>query len=886
MVHALFRALLRLYPRAFRHRFGDAMEEAFVDRVEEARERAGLSSAWMIGRTLADLALSALGERIRPTYHDTPNGSDGPEGTLLMDHLVQDLRFAVRSLRRRPGFTLAALFTLALGIGANTAVFTVVNGVLLRPLDYAEPEQLHMLWTYDTEGEPDGRGWMSLPDIDDLRELDAIRALEGWQSTTVTLTDGDMPERVSGARVTGGMLELFGVAPLAGRDLRHEENSPDAPRVVVLSHDFWRQHLDGRPDVVGSTLELSEITYEVVGIAPEGFDFPEGSQLWVPYRHSLEGCGRGCSVYQTVARLGDGVTPEGAAQPLSALATALADEYPETNTEKSFRVEPLLSYQVGDVRAGLWVLLGAVGLVLLIVCANVANLLLVRASTRKGEVSVRAALGASRGRLVGQILTESVVLAGCGAALGVALSVVLLEGFRAIAPVSVPRIDEVGLDATVLLFAAGLTLAVSILFGLSPALHLARSSSAGELTGGARSGGGRREGRARSVLIAAEIGLSLALLFGAGLLMRSLGELYQVDLGFHERDVVRFSLSLPGARYDTLPEIASFYRELEERIASFPGVESVGSVQGAPLAGGNIAGGVDIEGRPEPEPGDWTYASVRAMTPGYFETLGLTLLRGRGIERTDDGDAEPVAVVNEAFVAENFPEGDPIGERVYIGSSFGYGSPTWTIVGVVRDVRRTLTGQPTPELYVPHSKFGPGSLTVHVRGAPGVESLMPTIREEIRAMDPNLVATNVETIGQAIRDDAATARFYLLLVGIFAGLAVVLASVGLYGVIAYVVSRRTREIGIRIALGARAEEIRRMVVRQGAVQTLWGVGLGIAVSLIASRWLESLLFNVRPADPLVLAAVSVLIVGVSMAAIVLPARRATRVDPTRALRAE
>jgi putative ABC transport system permease protein len=882
------RALLLLYPPSFRRRFREGMLADFRDRFDERALRGRLALTALLVRTVADLSVSALREWNRPSeavaHTQNVSSSSVSRKGRIMDHLRLDLRFALRSLARRPGFTAIAVITLGLGIGANTAIFSVVNGVLLRPLAYLDPDRLVMIWAHGKD-DPAGRGSMSAPDIASIRELSVVTAAEGYSSQMLTLTGAGEPEQIQAARVTGGLLAAFGLTPVIGRDIRQEENNESAQHVVVIGHDYWQTRLGGRMDVIGSSIELSEQSYEVVGVAPPEFDYPDGAQLWVPHRTG-EGCGRGCHVFRAIGKLTSGVRLERANAELSRLAASLSDEYPDSNFEKGLRFEQLEQFVVGDVRDGLWILLGAVGVVLLIACTNVANLLLVRASTRTGEVAVRAALGASRGRIAAQVLVEGFVLALGGAALGLILAVGGVGLLRRTSPGTVPRIDEISVDGTVLLFSLGVTLLVALLFGLSPALRLARTPLAEVIRTEARGGQVAREAWSRGVLLSVEVGLSLMLLVGAGLLLRSLGRLYDVELGFDGREVSRFSLALPHARYSELEPIASFYQALEDRVSTLPGVESVGSVFGAPLARGNITGEVRLDGQPEPARGTETYASLKPATSGYFRAMRLALLRGRPIEPTDRAGTVPVAVVNETFARENFGDEDPLGKRFSVTASFGYADPTWTIVGIVRDVRRNLKAELQPEVYVPHAQFGPGFLVVHVRGRPGIRNLMPAIREQVRSLDPNLPLQDVETVAEAIRRDAAPTRFYLMLVSLFAALAVILAAIGLYGVVAYLVSRRTREIGIRLALGAPRVRITRLILRQGMFPALLGVAGGLAASVSASRVMESLLFNVEPADPTVLTGVAVLVLTIAIAASVLPAWRAARMDPAEVLRRE
>lgn len=880
----MIRLALALLPERFRRRFGDEIAEAA--REGRARRR-GLARLRFDLRTVAGLFLLAVRERLDPTPLP-PESSPFPDRGAFMDSLLQELRFAVRALRRRPGFTSVAVLTLALGIGATTAIFSVVNGVLLRPLPYPTPERMVAVWTYPTDEGPQNRRWnMSQPDIESVRASATFDAAEGWSTTTMTLTGGEEPTLVTGARVTGGMLGVFGLRPHLGRDLTHADDELGAAPVAVVGYEFWQARLGGRSDVLGSTVEIAEVAYEVVGVAPSGFDYPRESALWIPRRMDPEGCGRGCHAWQSVGRLAAGVDLERARQEVDALAAALSDEFPDSNFQKGMFVEPLVDYLVGDVRRGLWTLLGAVGVVLLIVCANVANLLLVRGSTRTGEVAVRSALGASPRRVVGAVLTESAVLAGAGAGLGLALAFAVIGALRFVPAGAVPRLDVVTLDGTVLAFALGVTAIVTLVFGLAPALRLARTAPAHDLGGAARSGGDRTEARSRSLLLAAEVALSVVLLTGAGLFVRSLGELVSVDMGFEEREVVRFSLNLPSTRYADLPSITAFYEQLEDRLRAVPGVEAVGTSYGPPLGNVSIGGDVLVDGRPRPAPGQETNAQLRPSTPGFFDAIGLPVLRGRGIEPGDRAETEPVAVVNETFVRENFPDEDVLGRRVGVTAGWGFQSDTlWTVVGVVADARSRLSFEPEPAVYLAHAQFGPGSATVHVRGRAGVSGLVLQAREAVRALDANLPLARVETLDEAVRRSTATTRFYLSVIGAFAGIALVLAAVGLYGVVSYLVSRRTREIGIRVALGASTDRVRRLVVLQGLRPALVGLVVGLGGALLLGRVVAGMLYEVQPGDPRVLGAVMVVLLVVSLLATLLPAVRATRVDPVTALRAE
>jgi putative ABC transport system permease protein len=680
-------------------------------------------------------------------------------------------------------------------------------------------------------------------------------------------------------------METFEVAPVFGRDLTAGDSELGSPAVTVVSHSFWQGELGSDPKVIGSTIILEDRAYEVVGVAPAGFEFPEETEVWLPRQIDPDGCARGCHLHWTIGRLATGAVVASVQSQLTTLASSLEMAFPESNTGKGFRVVSLADYTVGPVRAGLWFILGAVGLVLLIACANVANLLLTRAESRRGEVAIRAALGASRGRLATHVMMESVVLAAGGVFLGLVLATLGMKLVALIPPGTVPRIDTVVLDARVLTFTAGLGVLVALLFGLSPALGIARSPLAENLVAGRRGLSGGRSTRFRTALLAAEVALSLLLLAGAGLLLKSFDQLYRVDMGFESERVTRFTLDLPGAQYDSLPEMAGFYRLLEARLAALPGVQSVGSVYGPPLGRGSISGDVLIEGLPEPEPGSERSGNIHSTTPGYLRTVGMTLLRGRWIEPHDVIDAPLVAVASETFAQQNFPGEDAIGKRVEVTASFGYGDGYRTIVGIVADVQRTPTRAPIGDVYFPHAQFGPVFLTVSMRSE-GVGPRVSDVQREVAALDPGIPVQRFETLSEAMGREVAPTRFYLLMVATFATVALLLAAIGLYGVVAYLMAQRTQEIGVRMALGAKQSQVVRLVLGQGLRPTLLGLGVGLVLALALGRVAQSLLFQVSPSDPLVLAAVAAMLLVVALLASFLPARRASRVDPVSALRAD
>ena len=884
----LFEALLRVFPSPFRLRYGDGMREAFELGCRVSGREGPTHVAGFLWRTTVDMAVSGLRERLRPTllqeqHRENEQQRMGWGG--MMGIVAQDLRFALRSLRRRPGFATIAVTTLALGIGANTAIFSVVNGVLLNPLPYVQPEAIVII-DVAPSGPGDRPGSMSYPDIVDLEgESRSLTNLVGISVSSQTLTGLGEPEVIDVTRVTKGVMATFLVSPLLGRDIRADEFGPDGPAVIVLSHTFWQTRFGGDPDVLGRNVELNGTAYEVVGVAREGFAYPATAQLWTPRRLDTEDCGRGCHTMRTVGRLAEGSTVQALNADALTLAVNLQAAYPDTNTGKRFLIRSLQDQVVGDVKRGLWLILGAVGIVLLIACANVANLLLVRASSRTGEVAVRSALGASRRRLIAQVMVESGLLAFFGGTGGLALAslgVNLLPRFSA---GGIPRIDEIGIDGTVLLFTLGTVFLVTLVFGAAPAASLARTPLRSGLVSGSHGrGAGRGSGRSRSLLLGVEVALSAVLLVGAGLLLRSFAQLYAVDVGYETREIVRFSLN---PQPDSLDQIRTFYRTLEERIRAIPGVEAAGSVWGPPLGRGHATGTVLVEGRPEPTPAEETEAAIHSIGPQWMETMRIPVLRGRGLTEADDHDAEPVALINETFVRENFPNEEPLGQGVRVTVDLGYGSPSWRIVGIVGDVRaRALELETEAQIYVPHGQYGPSSLSITVRGTPGAPPLMPALREEVRRVNPNLPLYRIDTLEEALRQQVAPTRFYLVLVSMFAGLAAVLAAIGLYGVVAYAVSRRTREIGLRVALGARKDGIVRLVLGQGMRPATLGLLVGLAAAFFGGRVMEAILFGVQPRDPVIFGATGVLLFVVALAATVLPAYRAAQIDPVKALRAE
>ena len=849
------------------------------------RRRRDGRAGWM--RLAAGAVRAGLAERMLPTWYGGAGNEDEHGGGVerMIDVVRQELGFAVRALVRRPGWAAIAVFTIALGIGANTAIFSVVDGVLLRPLSFPDPDELVRIGSAE-EGSFGTLQSLSHPEMEAMDDLAAFSSVVAVRTVNEALTGLGPAEMVPLGRVTRGVLETFGMPPVVGRDLRPDEAVDPTRRVAVASHAFWTTRLGADPDVVGRTVTLGAERYEIVGVAPAGATWPVEVAFWVP-GGTVEGdCWWGCSLFSGLARLAPGVSPAEAQQQLDALATNLQEVSPATQTDRGFTLRRLHEDVVGDVSEALWMLLGAVGLVLLIACANVAHLLLARGSARQGEFAVRSALGASRRRVLGGVLAESAVLGVAGAVLGLALAVGVVAILPRLAGDAIPRISEVGIDGSVLAFTLVATLLSIAVFGVVPGLGAARGVRlAGSIRAAGRGGTARTTGR--HALVAAEVALSLVLLVGAGLLMRTFASLVSTDLGVRTERVTRFDLSLPDGPYEDADRVLAFGHGLVDRLEALPGVERVSLALGAPMASYSIGGSVRFLDRPEPLPGEDAGAAVRVATPEHFGLYGLEVVRGRAFG-VDDRRGEPTAyVVNEAFVRRYFDaDDDPIGEPVRMGVSFGYGREPGRIVGVVADVGTVGVGwEIEPEIYVPWEQLLSSFFTVSV--ATRGESLSAdAVRGILADLDPDVPYLRFHTVEAAFAAEVAPTRFYLSLLGGFAVLALVLAAVGLYGVVSYSVSRRTREIGLRVAMGADRGEIVRLVLRQGLGPTVAGILLGLAIAWGAVRLLETVLYGVEPTDPATFAVVSLLLFGVAVGATWVPARRAARVEPVEALRAE
>ncbi len=805
--------------------------------------------------------------------------------------LVPDLRFALRSLYRRPGFSLVAAGTLAVGIGATAAIFSVANAVLLRSLPYPDAHELVAFWEDDlTDPSPEPGGEVShLNFLDVQAETETLESLAQYTNANLTVTGLGQAEVVAGGVVTPDFFRVFGARPILGRSFTEEESRYQGPDAVVVAESFWRTRLGADPGVLGTTLMIQGRPHPIVGVAPAPFDVPSGAQLWVPVQNNNAGCGRGCVILAAVGRVADASTPAQAEAELAAIADRLRAKYPNENADLALRSTSLRELMVGDVKTALWVLLGAVGMVLLIACANVANLILVRGGGRRAELAVRSALGASRRRIVAQLMTENTVLALAGGAGGVLLAGWGIALLVNLAPADLPRLDEVALDTTTLAFSLGVVALTVLLFGLAPALRLAGEGVAEAVRGGGRGGVGERRGhRVRAIVLAAQVGLSVVLLLGAGLMLRSLARMQSVELGLQPENVAVFRLTLPAARYEGPDERVRFMEQLDERLEGLPGVQGAATTVAVPFGPVSLVGSFVRPDLPEPEPGQAPGADYHVLDADALDVLGIRLASGRGFRGADRHGAEPVALINETAARRYFPGIDPVGMQIRVQISVGYPeSAPRTIVGVIEDFRTQVTREPSPQMFVPYAQAGASFPHVVISFDGGsAASVLAAAREELAVLDPELPMAQPGTLDALVSAQTAAPRFYLVLLALFAAMAVGLAAVGIYGLVAYLVVRRTREIGMRIALGARVDEVIRMVIWQGTAPALVGLAGGFVGALALGRIIAGILYQVEPTDPLTYLATGLLLLLVVVAATAVPARRASRIAPAEALRAE
>jgi putative ABC transport system permease protein len=805
-----------------------------------------------------------------------------------MDHLRQDLFYAVRRLIKAPGFTVVAVITLALGIGANTAIFSVVNGVLLQPLPYPEPERLVGVY-HTSEGH---RVVMSGPNFTDVaRTATSLENAAAISTGRMILTGEGEPVRLPVAEVSASLFNVLRARPALGRTFNADENTPGKNNLVILSNALWQQRFGSDPNVIGRRIQLDGVAKEVVGIMPKGFSYPEERQAWLPieYDENFVSKQRGAWFLQVVARLKPGIAAEQSAAEVETIGRNLARQYPDSDAEIGMTTFPLREAMVGDIRPAVLVLLGAVGFVLLIACANVANLLLARAAARESEMAVRTALGAGRSRLVRQLLTESVMLAMIGAGFGLLLAVWGVAFLTSLKPEGIPRLENVRVDGIVILFTMGIALVTGVLFGLAPAFTATRGLSASLKEAGRGAVTNRGGSRVRGALVVAELALAVMLLAGAGLLMRSFVKLQAVDPGFRPEQALSFELTLPDARYAEDPQRIAFFDQLLPRLRALPGVRAADAVMGLPLSGLNFIISFQVEGRPPIPPAQQPAMEVRVATPGYFSTVGIPLKRGRGFTEADRAGTPRVVLITESAARQFFPNEDPIGKKIKLGWGRGPGKPRagGEVVGIVGDVKEAGLDEPNPpQIYMPFRQWPVGFMSVVLKTATPPTSLADAAREEVYAVDSNLPVSNVRTLDEVVARSISQPRFYMLLLTIFAAVALLLAAIGIFGVLSYAVAQRTREIGIRMALGAQERTVISLVVREAMTLVMLGVVSGTIAALLLSRTMTRMLFSVTPTDPTTFASVAAALLVVALFASYLPARRATRVDPIVALRTE
>jgi putative ABC transport system permease protein len=797
-----------------------------------------------------------------------------------MDRLVQDLRIALRSLARQRTFSTVAVLTLALGVGATTAIFSVVYGILLKPLPYDASDRLVALGqtAKSAPAQPVDGSSSHVNFLDWKRLSQTIPEMALYSGGRAVISNQGEADVVPIGSVTPGFFRVFRATPIMGREFTDTENLPTGPRAAIVSYGFWQERLGGREDVLSQNVEISGVAWPIVGVAPRGFDFPNGARLWLPVRNNDAQCGRGCVYLNGIGRLADGVSVHAAQQEMATIAANLEREYPAANTDVTVAVETLHDRTVGNVRLALFVLLGAVGMVLLIACANVANLVLVRGTSRQNEIAVRTALGAGRRGIVSYLLTENLVLAISGGALGVVLAFWGIEVLKAAAPQNLPRLDDVSFDVATFVFALAVVLMTTVLFGVGPSLQLSRLPLMASL-GQRGSIGARRSRWTRSTLLVAEVGLSLVLLLGAGLLLRSLAALQDTELGFNPEGITVFMVSLPPARYPP-PQVIQTHEQLDEHLRALPGVTHVARISGLPLGVSENVLSFSRPDQPPPPPGQGNAALYRVVDAEYFEAMGIQLLAGRFFTPADRQGSQRAVIISRRMADTFWPGEDPVGKPIQISDQ----DPA-VVVGIVANVRSQAVARVAdPEMYVPHAQTTLRSIMYVVKSSAASAQILSGARDVVRRLDQRLPLMFPSSMMELVDEQLARPRFYLLLLTLFAVLAVVLAAVGIYGVVAYVVTQRTREIGVRMALGAKQSEVVALMLWQGLRPAALGMALGLLIALAAGRVMRGLLYEVPPHDPVTFVVVSALLLAVVLIACAVPARRASAVAPADALR--
>lgn len=860
-----------------------ASDREFI--LGDLEEAYGRNSAPRYSWELVKVAWACRRHRPRHTYYSLITSSRGDP---LVTTLFNDLRYGLRQLTVRPGFTALAVLTLALGIGATTAIFSVVNPILFQSLPYPNPERIVRVTERDKDGQPNGTGYSTFVDVHNMStSFEALAVNSQWQPT---LQGSGDPERLNGQRVTRDFFSVFGVRPVLGRDFTVEENVRGQHRVTILSHGLWQRRFGSDPSVIGKPATFDGIQYLIVGVMPKSFEslISPAAQLWAPlgYEVSLPWACRTCHHLGEYGRLKPGITPEAARRELDVISGRLVAQYPTQYAAAGMLVTPLQQVLTQNVKPALLAVLGAVGLVLLIACANVSSLLLGRAMQREGEFAIRGALGARQGRVVRQLLTESVILSMTGGMAGVLLAWAGMAGLKALAPPNLPRLQAIGINAGVLGFSAGVSLLTGLLFGLIPAFATARPDLFTALRPGGRHTGHRSKRTARAILVGGEVALAVMLLVGAGLLMRSLERLLSVDPGFDPKNLLTLTVQTTGAKYNDNDPTWAFWERTLEAIKAVPGVESAAWTSQLPLGGNFDRYGVQIQGKLLANPEEAPSADRFSVTPDYLQVMRIPLKRGRGLTPADVGKNPLVVVIDENFARIGWAGADPIGQKVQYG---GPDQPWRTVVGIVRNVQHTaLDLDQAPQLYIPESQgqFADNSMVLAVRSRGEPAALTAAVRGAIKSVDPSQPILGIATMDDVMSITTKPRRFTFVLFQVFAAVALILAAAGIYGVLAGSVTERTRELGIRSALGAPRAGLLAMVVRHGLGLAVSGMIVGGIGAFALTQFLQKMLFGVSPRDPLTFGVVSVVLLAVAFGACLAPALRATRVSPLEALKAD